>query len=269
MSRAPWAPASLYEVAASWSENCLRGDGSLFTPGLEVWTRAAVDEAADRLLTVDARKLDFMTKLRDQLDGVSDAALQFSAELLCMHTLTISNAGVDAKRALVEPVLSWMRTPFALTPELIEPFSGGVANYGAGLAQRDRYVRYFVAFVQEWKKLDGEEVARLLADPWGFRELVHGLGGPALMQREAILHLAFRDTFEYAIAPDDKRRIVKAFALCRVSTHGTTTVRSGRSEPLSKDKQASRSTCTWRNTCRSALVRVASSRSRRLLPALR
>ena len=211
MARAPWAPRSLYAVAEAWSEKCLREDDSLFTPGREVWTRTAVDEAADRLLIDDVRKLDFMTKLRDQLEGASDAAMQFSAELLYVHTLTISNAGVSAKRALVEPVLSWMEAPVTLSAELIEPFGGGVANYGAGLAQRDRYVKYFARFAQAWKNLDAGEASSLLADPWAFRDFVHGLGGPALMQREAILHLVFPETFEYAIAPDDKRRVAKAF----------------------------------------------------------
>src|SRR5439155_10336959 len=133
-----------------------------------------------------------------------DSAKQFTAELLYMHTLPISNAGVEAKRAIVEPVLTWMEHPVTLPERLVEPFGGGVANYGAGLAQRDRYVKYFVRFVQEWKLLSPEEAAQILDEPWEFREFIHELGGPALMQREAILHLAFPEVFEYAIAPADK-----------------------------------------------------------------
>src|SRR5205823_11079137 len=137
-ARAAWTPASLYDVAQLWVDNCLRQDGSLFTPGAAIWTREVVDESAERLLFDDIRKLGFMEKLQDQLDGLSDSAKQFTAELLYMHTLPISNAGVEAKRAIVEPVLTWMEHPVTLPERLVEPFGGGVANYGAGLAQRDR-----------------------------------------------------------------------------------------------------------------------------------
>src|SRR5204863_895928 len=102
--------------------------------------------------------------------------------------------------------------PLTVPESLWEPFDGGVANYGAGLAQRDRYMKYLVTFAREWAHLDDLERGRLLDDPWQFRAFVHGLGGPALMQREAILHLAFPDTFEYALAPADKSKIAKAFS---------------------------------------------------------
>ncbi len=59
--------------------------------------------------------------------------------------------------------------------------------------------------------LGDDDRDRLLSDPWQFRAFVHELGLPPLMQREAILHLAFPETFEYALAVSDKTRIRKAF----------------------------------------------------------
>jgi MoxR-like ATPase len=212
MAKAPWAPSGLYETAARWVETCLSAGGSLFGSAEPLWTRPVIDEAAEPLLIDDIRKLDYVTKLRDQLDGASDDAIAWTAELLYVHVLPITNMGLAAKRGLVEQVLSWRRESLAVPEELWPPFEGGVANYGAGLAQRDRYVKYFVHFAQAWAKLEETERSRLLAaDPWAFREFVHGLGGPALMQREAILHLVHPDTFEYALAPEDKVRIRKAF----------------------------------------------------------
>jgi 5-methylcytosine-specific restriction protein B len=212
MARAPWAEEHLYDVAKRWVGDCLRNDGSLFTPDRSIWSSDVVTEAAPRLLHEDIRKLDYMTKLRDQLEGISDDGLQFTSELLYVHSLPIVNTGEEAKRALIEAPLEWMSERVALPADLIEPLRTGVANFGAGLAQRDRYVKYFVRFVQAWKERGSGDRERLLAQPSSFREFVHSLGGPPLMQREALLHLVDPETFEYALAPSDKAKIAKAFA---------------------------------------------------------
>jgi 5-methylcytosine-specific restriction protein B len=192
-------------------DKCLRREGSLFRASEAVWTKAVIDEAAAPLLIDDTRELDYVTKLRDQLEGLSDEAVTFTAELLYVHVLPIDNMGPAAKRRLIEDVLSWRREPIQVPDGFWEPFTGGVANYGAGLAQRDRYVKYLVRFAQAWVNLERPERERLLGEPWEFRAFVHGLGGPALMQREAILHLVFPDVFDNALAPSDKTSIRKAF----------------------------------------------------------
>lgn len=213
MARAPWTSNELYETASQWVEECLRRDGSLFTPGAAIWTRELIDKAAPALLVDDLRKdVDYFEKLRDQTSGFSDAEVQFTAELLYMHFLPIGSIGTGPKRGFIEKVLGWMSQPVALPDELSQALDGGVAHYGAGNMQRDRYVKYFVGFAAAWKALENDEQARLLNDPWAFRGFLHGLGEPALMQREAILHLVSPDTFEYALAPNDKKKIVKAFA---------------------------------------------------------
>jgi MoxR-like ATPase len=213
VARAFWTPDSLYDVSAEWAETCLDRGGSLFGAYESLWTQPVVGEAAARLLVDDERKkVDFYEKLRDQVAGLSEEAITFTAELLYVHLLPISNMGAPAKRKAVELVLGWRQEPLTVREELWAPFEGGVANYGAGLAQRDRYVKYLVRFAVEWTKLDPQERSRVLGNPWAFREFVQALGGPALMQREAILHLVHPETFEYALAPDDKRRIRAAFA---------------------------------------------------------
>jgi MoxR-like ATPase len=212
MARAPWAPADLYDVAARWVDACLRRDDSLLTPGTAIWSKETIAEAAAPLLVDDIRKLDYVTKLRDQLEGVSDAGIQFTAELLYVLSLPIGNIGAPAKRQLLDTVLGWMTEPVGVPDDLAAELDGGVANYGAGVVQRDRYAKYFVQFAQRWKELDPGEQGRLLEDPWAFHAFVHDLGAPPLMQREAILHLVHPDTFEYALAPADKTRIAKAFS---------------------------------------------------------
>ena len=170
-----------------------------------------VDEAAERLLVEDTSSRDFLTKHHDQLAGLSDQALTFVAELLYMHVLAISNMGVPAKRELVDKTLSWRREPWEVPDDLVDALEGGVANFGAALTRRDKQVRCFVGFAQAWVSLGDDDRDRLLGDPWQFRAFVHDLQLPALMQREAILHLAFPETFEYALAVPDKTRIRKVF----------------------------------------------------------
>lgn len=211
MAYAPGAPTAIYSAAERWVESCLRDDGSLFVPSRRVWSKEVVAETAAPLLDEDLRPLDYLTKLRDQLPGVSDDGLLFTAELLYVHVLPISDMSATAKLHIVDSVLGSMREPVPIPDELLAALTGGVASYGSGMVQRDRYVKWFVRFVEALKALDASGRHAVLSDPWAFREFAHGLGGPALMQREAILHLAFPETFEYALAPDAKRRIVKAF----------------------------------------------------------
>src|SRR5438552_1526322 len=65
MAKAPWTDAALYAAAQRFVEQCLRTDGSLFSPGEAIWTLENLREAAERLLSDDIRKLDYMTKLKD------------------------------------------------------------------------------------------------------------------------------------------------------------------------------------------------------------
>jgi MoxR-like ATPase len=211
VARAPWASDRLYDVAAQWVETCLRNQGSLFGPAKSLWTKAVVDEAVERMVFDDTSHRDFITKLHDELEGLSDDAVTFMAELLYMHVLPIHNMGVPAKRALVDQTLGWAREPVSVPPDLVEALEGGVANYGAALTRRDKQVKCFARFAQHWAALDDADRDRLLGDPWQFRAYVHELDLPPLMQREAILHLAFPDTFEYALAASDKAKIRSAF----------------------------------------------------------
>jgi MoxR-like ATPase len=210
MARAPWAPDRLYDVAARWVATCLRDQGSLFGSDKPLWTKSIVDEAVERMLAVDTTQGEFITTLHDELEGRSDDAITFMAELLYMHVLPIGNMGVPAKQSLIDETLSWAREPLAVPEDLVGALEGGVANFGAALTRRDKQVKCFARFVQGWVALDDAERGRLLGDPWAFRDYVHELELPPLMQREAILHLVFPETFEYALAASDKTKIRSA-----------------------------------------------------------
>jgi hypothetical protein len=212
MARAPWTDEALYEAAQRFVERCLARDGSLFTPDEPVWTLGVVNEAAARLLVDDTRKLGYMEKLKDQVEGLSARAVQFTAEILFIELLPIGDTGAAKKREVVEEILGWMPEPVALPPDLIRVLDFGVASYGPGKAQRDRYVKYLVRFAVAWKQAPEDERRAALDDAWIFRDFVYRHVPDAVMQREALLHLVFPDTFEHALAPDDKAKIVKAFS---------------------------------------------------------
>lgn len=212
MAKAPWTDEALYAAAQRFVDACLRTDGSLFTPGEAVWTAETANEAAQRLLVDDTRKLDYMTKLKDQVGDLSANAIQLTAELLYVQLLPIADTGGETKRKIVRTILGWMAQPVALPEDLSQALDFGVAHYGAGMAQRDRYVKFLGRFVVAWKETSSEHRMAALSDPWAFRQFVYDeVGGPALMQREALLHLVFPEVFEHALAPDDKRKIVRAF----------------------------------------------------------
>ena len=78
-------PLGLYGAAARWVDTCLRGGGSLFGDESPIWTKAVVDEAAAPLLIEDKSKGDFVTKLRDQVEELSDEAIRLVAALDNAH----------------------------------------------------------------------------------------------------------------------------------------------------------------------------------------
>ena len=77
-------------------------------------------------------------------------------------------------------------------------------------------------FVEQWTEQDSNELRGLLDDPWAFKDFLMTMrfGSELLknnqetphIQREAILHLVFPDTFEGIVSADHKRAIAKAFS---------------------------------------------------------
>ena len=107
----PGAP-EIYNAAQRWRDECLDGDGSLFTPGANVWTQPNLADALDRVwVHGDATPgADYLDKLRRQLDGARPAVVQLVAELNAVHFLAVAPeaTGAARKREIVDTILSWM-----------------------------------------------------------------------------------------------------------------------------------------------------------------
>ena len=101
--------AEIYAAAARFVDAALRHDDSLFTPGVAIWTGANLDDLHARFVAKPDESSDaFLGKFQRQLAGAPDATIQLAAEALYVHFLIASMSGA-AKRAVIEPVLGWMR----------------------------------------------------------------------------------------------------------------------------------------------------------------
>ena len=160
----------LYEAAQAWVDAALRGDGSLFTPGAEIWSQRWLDKLHRRFVEgSDEGSGGFWTKLGRQLGGADPAAVQLMAEMLFVHFLAVGRRGMRSttKRESIDQVLSWSSEPVQL-PRKLEAALHGFDWY---LTTRHRFVaiRFLIRFARRWKALSGRERDKLLGDPWGSR----------------------------------------------------------------------------------------------------
>ncbi len=209
--------ARVYAAAERWVDAALRRDDSLFTPGRAIWTAGNIEELHRRfVLDRDTSDEPFMTKLQRQLAGADPGVYQFTTELLYVHVLSAYRAtiGGPKKRELIQNVLSWSPEPIAIPADLDAALDNGLASMGQGFNQdRPSLLRFLIAFARAWKQLSAAEQARLLDDPWAFKQMVWNLPAKsASSQREILLHLVHPDTFEPIASANHKQRIARAFA---------------------------------------------------------
>lgn len=209
MARAPWTNPAVYETARAWADDCLAKGGSLITPGQAVWTRAAVKECAEWQAQHQGTNAESFEAL---FRGAPPAAIRVAAEIFLLHLLPIHDMGADLKRKQVEAILGMLPDPPGLPPGIDAALDSGVASFGSGHAQRPRYQAILLRLADRFVALPDAERARLINDAWAFREFVHALGDSPTLQREAVLHLVFPDTFEYTVSPSDKSRLVRVFS---------------------------------------------------------
>src|SRR5260370_20891398 len=98
-------------------------------------------------------------------------------------------------------------------PDLDAALDGGFKWGGPAYhIQRDRQLAGLVRFVQAWKALPAERQRAALADAWAFRDVADAVAiGAEYSQRNALLHLAFPDTFESIVSRQHKAAILAAF----------------------------------------------------------
>ncbi len=200
------------QVGRTLIERGLGSGTSLFDPPRKVWSPETVAELYRMYNEHPDMGTDtFLVKLRRQIEGASDEAILFAAELLTLHALPLVNFTEPKKRARIQEVLGWMREPVPLPAEVGAAFAQGSWGGGSGAHTMIwKWLADAVSFVQTWWSFPESERARALADPWVWRDLVHRIPGMASL-RESLLYLAFPGYFLPIISLGHKTAIRQAF----------------------------------------------------------
>ena len=210
----------VYEAAQAWVDCALRTDGSLFTPGEEIWSSRWLGELHERFLNrPDDSRRPFMEKFRVQLSGSDPEVYQLAGELLYFHFLIPHTP--QNKQQQIEGVLEWSSAPVAIPQELLLALRPGLVGPGQFHQLRPFHLGFITEFVEQWKAKSSNEREHLLNDPWAFKEFLMAMRFHSQLlrsnqntphsQKEALLHLVFPDSFEAIISAEHKRLIAGAF----------------------------------------------------------
>ena len=227
---------NVYAAAQKWVDSALRKDDSLFTPGKPIWTRELLGELRQRYLNQpDVGQGNFYDKLRQQLDDSPPEVYQLMGEVLYAHFLIIwhgaGGMAGDTKVERINRVLEWPDQQIAVPEYLVAGLTPGIAAIGAGQSRRPFMVGFLIEFVDQWQALEPGERDLLLDDPWAFKTLVMGMKLDSLLlrhnqntpwiQKEALLHLVYPDTFEGIVSFEHKEKIAGAKAFVHFVTEPT------------------------------------------------
>ena len=211
----------VYGAARRWVDSALRTDGSLFTPGRPIWSSRWLGELHKRFLNQpDVPGDDFLEKLEQQLVDSPPEVYQLMGEILYVHFLIRSTKNSKNKQKVINTVLGWSPSPVEIPLDLVDSLVPGLVRTTLGFNTKYRQVGFIIEFVEQWKEND--ECVPLLDKPWEFKNFLHKITFRSRlfsnerergsMQREAILHLVFPDTFEVTISVDHKEKIAATFA---------------------------------------------------------
>ncbi len=195
--------------------NCLIAEGSLLTPGRQIWTSDHLAELhANYIDAPDVSANSFSEKLEKQLTPCSPSARQLFAEVYALNVLPVVNFLEATKVKVIEDVLAPLQPPVPLTPDLLAAFAQGVFHGGpAWSSRRWAQLAFLIEFSEYFKSQDPATRAAAATDHEVLRKLVMNSPGqrePA--QRQALLY-TFQPRYYLPIVSNDHRRALReAFA---------------------------------------------------------
>ena len=212
----------VYDAAQEWVNRALRDDDSLFILGETIWSRKWLTELYSRYREdVDTSIRGFYPRLEKLLEGSPPEVYQLMAEVLYFHMLIQWTRNGAGKRNRVNQVVAWSGQGTSMPEELEDTLTPGVATIGPALANLDDFLGFLIEFVARWKEENAAEQHRLLEDPWAFKDFTRDenlsceLFQPYLhtIQRHALLHLVFPDTFEPIVSDNHKSKLATRLAV--------------------------------------------------------
>ena len=215
----------VYAAAELWVEGALKADDSLFTPGVRIWSKENLGVLRENFIDMPpVPGASFYQNLEGQLEGSPPEIYQLMAEVLYVHLLFTWEGAMkgDSKRRRIDQILKWSGRSVTIPEERVNSLTPGIGHPGvAFIAQIHVQIGYLIDFANHWKEAPSNEREQSLRDPWAFKRSMHfeiattwlkHTDSFYSLQRGALLHLVFPDTFERVISATQKSQIVDTFA---------------------------------------------------------
>ena len=202
-------------AAGKWVAAALESDGSLFTPGQEVWSGRWLDEIYRRFVEgAEERRGLHWDRIESWLVDADPPVIQLMAELLFVAYLPAKEKSVRApsKRQRINQVLGWLPENASMRlPEVLELALGNdFGDHETGLRLNETEV--LIRFSHGWKALTDGQRDELLRDPSAFKEMLWRVQARnAYRQRNALLYLVHPDAFEPITLRQCKEGIAKCY----------------------------------------------------------
>ena len=205
----------VYAAAESWKERCLVAGDSLFSAGRPIWGDATLADFHRRFVeNTDEGSRSFLEKIAVQLDGSPVDTRRLAVELLYLHFVVVDSVTPARKREILHAVAEGAQEAITVPEEFDRALDKGLASGGLSFnTGRFWQVVQILEFVLRFRRQDAETQARLLDDPWAFKDFLYT--DPvkfAPVQRNALLHLIFPDDFEPILSGSWKKKILEAFS---------------------------------------------------------
>ena len=215
----------IYAAAQAWVENCLKADGSLFTPRREIWTPERLAELRARFPYRKDEATDrFFDKLKERLDGSPQETHQLMSEAMFVHLLIAVPDALtfEGKVQRINRVLDWSPPRVFVPEDLLGALSSGIVNPRIPQFLYWHRLGFIIEMAENLKEKKDGERNLLLGDPWQFKSFAEAINfrgdsmsaGKVRTQQNAVYHLVFPDAFEGVISNRDKNLIADAFSRC-------------------------------------------------------
>lgn len=214
--------SSLYETIDRLRSDCLIGDGSLLSPGRQLWTAENFTELQRTYVqNLDEGEGKFFEKLKVQLTDTTADGRCLMAELIwLLYAFQRGDVSPLTKNLKVREVWSWSgeelpREVGALT----DPVLHGVGRAGQGYNNNKwRELVLLITAMQDLKAKSQEERRQVLADSTTFAEWLHAqVKGNNRQLRHILPFLLFPDSFERISAGQHKQDILMGFKAASAS----------------------------------------------------
>ncbi len=219
----------IFEAAEYWRDNCLIGDGSIFSED-HLWSRRNwSDDFVGRFLkSFSGERTNKIEGLIRALEPHPEIFSRLMAESLWVVYLAISDLIPNTKRNNIAELLKGSDTKFSNHKYFRDEYMGGLGPLGPGKNHQWLDIMTFVLFVHEVKKIssidarkklleDGNELFQLWEGEWNqkWNERLRGYFPEGKKEtdnrqiRHMLFHLLLPDHFERVFSGSQKREIIK------------------------------------------------------------